>query len=64
MSWRARLPELAALARRFFDAHVHKTLVFPADVTELSVVRLGEPAGHLVIESWHPGRGVTRTERR
>ncbi len=38
--------------------------LFRADITELSVVRLGEPADHLVIESWHPGRGretLTRT---
>jgi hypothetical protein len=38
--------------------------LFRADVTEVSVVRLGDPADHLVIESWHPGRGVTRRERR
>ena len=38
--------------------------LFRADVTELVVVRLGEPADHLVIESWHEGRGLTRLERR
>ncbi len=38
--------------------------LFRADITELSVVRLGEPADHLVIEAWHPGRGVSRRERR
>lgn len=37
--------------------------LFRADLTELVVVRLGEPADHLVIESWHPGRGVTRDRR-
>ena len=37
---------------------------FRADIHELSIVRLGEPRDHLVIESWHPGRGVTRLERR
>ena len=37
---------------------------FRADIHELSVVRLGEPRDHLVIESWHPGRGLTRQERR
>jgi Pyridoxamine 5'-phosphate oxidase len=37
--------------------------LFRADVTELVVVRLGEPADHLVIESWHDGRGVTRLRR-
>ena len=38
--------------------------LFRADITELVVVRLGEPADHIVIETWHPGRGVTRRERR
>ena len=37
--------------------------LFDADVTELVVVRLGDPADHLVIESWHEGRGVTRVRR-
>jgi hypothetical protein len=38
--------------------------LFRADIAELSVVRLeGEPADHLVIESWHAGRGVRRTQR-
>lgn len=37
--------------------------LFRADVTEVSVVRLGEPADHLVIDAWHEGRGVTRVER-
>jgi hypothetical protein len=38
--------------------------LFRADVTEVVVLALGEPAGHLVVESWHPGRGVTRRTRR
>ena len=38
--------------------------LFRADVSELSVVTLGEPADHLVIEDWHEGRGTTRRERR
>ena len=37
--------------------------LFRADIAELSVVRLGEPADHLVVESWHPGRGVTSMRR-
>jgi hypothetical protein len=133
-------PELAALARKFFDAHVHKTLAtlrrdgsprisgtevefedgeltigsmlnamkaldlrrdprfalhsgsddpdiwmgdakvagtmeeidppegseshrFRADITELVVVRLGEPANHIVIESWHAGQGIKSVRR-
>lgn len=38
--------------------------LFRIDLAELVVVRLGEPADHLVIESWHRGRGTTRVERR
>jgi hypothetical protein len=41
------------------DAHL-----FRADITELVVTGLGDPPDHLVIESWHEGRGVTRRERR
>jgi hypothetical protein len=37
---------------------------FRLDVTELVVVRLGEPADHIVVESWHEGRGLSRRERR
>jgi hypothetical protein len=36
---------------------------FRLDVEELVVVRLGEPADHLLIESWHAGRGVTTRRR-
>jgi hypothetical protein len=34
------------------------------DLTEVVLTRIGEPADHLVIESWHPGRGLERIERR
>jgi hypothetical protein len=37
--------------------------VFRLDVQELVVVALGDPADHLVIESWHEGRGVSRLRR-
>ncbi len=37
--------------------------LFRADLTELVVVRLGDPADHLVIESWRVGRGLTRVRR-
>jgi hypothetical protein len=46
------------------DAPADSSHLFRADVTELVVVRLGEPADHLVIETWHAERGVTRHERR
>ena len=36
---------------------------FRADITELVVVRLGDPPDHLVIESWHEGRGLSSLRR-
>jgi Pyridoxamine 5'-phosphate oxidase len=36
---------------------------FRLDISELVVVRLGDPADHLVIEAWHEGRGVSRLRR-
>ncbi|MDX6205195.1 MAG: hypothetical protein QOE76_3248 [Frankiales bacterium] len=37
---------------------------FALDLLEVVHTRLGTPADHLVIESWHPGRGLRRIERR
>ena len=37
--------------------------LFRCDVTELVVVRLGEPADHLMIDSWHEGRGLSQIKR-
>lgn len=37
--------------------------LFVCDIRELVVVRLGDPADHLVIESWHEGRGLSRIRR-
>jgi hypothetical protein len=39
--------------------------LFRVEVDELVVVRLpdDDPPEHLIIESWHAGRGVTRLER-
>jgi hypothetical protein len=37
--------------------------MFRCDITELAVVRLADPPDHLIVESWHHGRGVTRVER-
>ncbi len=38
--------------------------LFRADITELVVIYIGEPADHLVIDSWHEGRGIERMVRR
>ena len=37
--------------------------LFRADITELVLIGLDEPREHMVIESWHEGRGVSRKER-
>jgi hypothetical protein len=37
--------------------------LFRAGITELVTVTLADPPTHLIIESWHEGRGVTRIER-
>jgi pyridoxamine 5'-phosphate oxidase-like protein len=36
---------------------------FRLDVTELVVTGIGDPPDHIVIESWHEERGVTRLTR-
>ena len=37
--------------------------LFRAEVEEVVVVRLGEPADHLLIELWRPGRELVRMKR-
>jgi hypothetical protein len=37
---------------------------FKLDITEVVLTYVGKPADHLVIESWHPGRGWQRRTRR
>ncbi len=37
--------------------------LFRCAIDELVVVRLGEPRDHLLIESWHEGRGLSRIKR-
>jgi hypothetical protein len=37
--------------------------LFRADILELSVIELGDPPDHMLIDSWHPGRGLTRRRR-
>jgi hypothetical protein len=36
---------------------------FTIDITEVVLTYLGTPADHLVMESWHPGRGWRRETR-
>jgi hypothetical protein len=36
---------------------------FKLNITEVVLTFVGRPADHLVIESWHPGRGLERRTR-
>jgi hypothetical protein len=36
---------------------------FRLDIAELVVVRLGDPADHIVVEAWHAGRGLSSLRR-
>jgi hypothetical protein len=37
---------------------------FRIEIAEVVLTRVGTPPDHLVIESWHPGRGLERRTRR
>jgi hypothetical protein len=45
-------------------ARVEESHRFRIEITEVVLTRLGEPADHLVIECWHPNRGLERRNRR
>jgi hypothetical protein len=55
-------PEIKA---RFIPAEVPgPSHLFRADVTEVVLISLGgDPPDHMVIESWHPGRGYEKRTR-
>ena len=37
--------------------------LFRVDVSEAVLIRMGDPADHLVIETWHEGTGLRRRRR-
>lgn len=55
--------EIRSFAGALEDSPPGEFELFRVDVAEVVVVRLGEPADHLVIEAWHEGRGVTSVRR-
>jgi hypothetical protein len=38
--------------------------LFRVDVQEIVLTRIGDPPDHLVVESWHEGRGTQLVERK
>jgi hypothetical protein len=53
-----------ALAARRSESGDETPSFFRVDITEVVLTRLDEPGENLVIESWHPGRGLETTLRR
>jgi hypothetical protein len=56
--------KVEAINRPGVEAPPGPSHLFRADLDEVVLVRLGDPPDHLVIETWHAGRGVRRIERR
>ncbi|HYR48753.1 MAG TPA: pyridoxamine 5'-phosphate oxidase [Candidatus Eisenbacteria bacterium] len=54
----------AKIAGRAIEVPEKEFKKFRIDITEVVLIRVGRPADHLVVESWHPGRGLIRRERR
>ena len=52
--------KLSGLANEILGSDHH---LFQVDVKEAVVISLGEPADHLVIETWREGKGLTSTKR-
>ncbi len=52
--------KLAGVAREVRGGDHH---VFHVDVKEAVIVSIGDPADHLVIETWREGHGLRRTKR-
>jgi hypothetical protein len=46
------------------DNEIEGAGFFRIDVTEVALTYVGEPADHLVIETWHVGRGYRRQTRK
>lgn len=56
--------ELAASWRLLGVAPDPDSELFRADIAEVVLTRVGDPADHLVIELWRPGHPLQRIERR
>jgi hypothetical protein len=56
--------ELAAMLEALGAPPDRSSDVFRADISEVVITRVGEPADHLVIELWRPDRPLHRIQRR
>jgi len=56
--------KIAGTAEEIDPGEGERMHLFRADVTELVLISLGgDPPDHMLVESWHPGRGVTTLKR-
>jgi Pyridoxamine 5'-phosphate oxidase len=56
--------KIAGTAEEIEPEEGERMHLFRADVTELVLISLGgDPPDHMLVESWHPGRGVTTLKR-
>jgi hypothetical protein len=60
----ASWPGDAKIAGRAIEVPEASFKRFRIDITEAVLIRVGRPADHLEIESWHPGRGLVLRRRR
>jgi hypothetical protein len=60
--------EVAAFVRRGQDAGREEPPdafhLFRVDIDDVSLLTMGDPPDHLVVEHWKAGRGLVRSERR
>lgn len=57
-------PGEAKLSGRVEVTTIEGATRYVLDIDEAVLTRIGTPADHLVIESWHPARGLQRRTRR
>jgi hypothetical protein len=60
----AKLAGVAVEIRSPDDNEFEGAGFFRVDISEVTLTYVGDPADHLVIETWHPGRGHGRRTRK
>ncbi len=57
------LEQIAAVFRAMGQESAEPSHLFRAEIDEVATVRLGDPADHLIIESWREGEALKRMTR-
>jgi hypothetical protein len=57
-------PGEAKMSGRVVTTEIEGAMRYVLDIDEVVLTRIGTPADHLVVESWHPSRGLERRIRR